>query len=108
MTLFWASCLKSFNGLGQRESALVLTVPEWQREPRVGPMTTPAIWKAGTTSRTAANVSSVPYVVFDFDGFDCRKPSTPAEIQEHLAASRALIRWIRDGLGWNLAAILAT
>lgn len=30
------------------------------------------------------------------------------EIQQHLAASRALIRWIRDGLGWNLAAILAT
>ena len=56
----------------------------------------------------AANVLSAPYVILDFDSFDGRKPTTPTEIQEHLAASRALIRWIRDGLGWNLAAILAT
>lgn len=96
------------SGMEGVHSARWLTVAEWQQQQRVGPMTTPAIWMAGTSSRTAANVASVPYVVLDFDGFDGRKPSTPEEIQDHLAASRALIRWIRDGLGWNLAAILST
>lgn len=96
------------SGMDGIHSERWMTAAEWKGEQRVGPMTTPAIWVTGTTSRTAANVSSAPYVILDFDGFDGRKPSTPTEIQEHVAASRALIRWIRDGLGWKLAAILAT
>lgn len=84
------------------------TVAEWQAAERVAPMTTPAIWKPGTTSRAAENVMASPYVVLDFDGLDGRKPKTPEEIQAHLRTSLAMIRWIREGLHWELAAILFT
>lgn len=84
------------------------TVAEWHDEQRVGPMTTPAIWKPGTLSRAAEFVIATPYVVLDFDGLDGRKPQTPHEIEVHLHTSLALIRWIREGLHWELAAILFT
>lgn len=84
------------------------TVEEWQDEPQVGPMTTPALWKPGTLSRAAGNVAAAPYVVLDFDGLDGRKPKTAEEIEVHLRASLAMIRWIREGLHWQLAAILLT
>jgi hypothetical protein len=48
------------SGMDGTHSERWMTAVEWQRQQRVGPMTTPAIWMAGTTSRTAANVSSVP------------------------------------------------
>jgi hypothetical protein len=75
---------------------------------RIGPMVTPAIWKPGTVSRAASNVHSVPFTVLDFDGLDGVHPNTPAELQTHLRASLALIRWMREGLHWQLAAILST
>jgi hypothetical protein len=84
------------------------TVAEWQSEQGVGPMTTPAVWKPGTLSRAAGNVVAAPYVVLDFDGLDGQKPRTPAEIEAHICASFAMIRWIREGLKWKLAAILFT
>lgn len=84
------------------------TVAEWKDEQRVGPMTTPAIWKPGTLSRAAGNVVAAPYVVLDFDGLDGRKPRTPDEIAVHLRTSLAMIRWIWEGLHWELAAILFT
>ena len=84
------------------------SVAEWQNAQRVGPMTTPAIWKPGTHSRAAENVVASPYVVLDFDGLDGRKPQTPEEIEAHLRTSLAMIRWIREGLHWELAAILFT
>ena len=74
----------------------------------IGPMTTPATWKFGTYSRSAANVLSSPYTVLDFDGFDGVKPSTPIELRDHLQASLALIRWFREFLHWRLAAIVHT
>lgn len=75
---------------------------------RVGPMASPAIWKPGTVSRTASQVSASPYVVLDFDGFDGLKPESPQELEAHQQASLAMIRWIREGLRWPLAAILWT
>jgi hypothetical protein len=75
---------------------------------RIGPMTSPAIWKPGTCSRSAGNVISSPYTVLDFDGFDGIKPSTPAELERHLRDSLAIIRWLRDFFRWELAAILHT
>ena len=84
------------------------TIREWQNEPKIGPMVSPAMWKPGTVSRTGANVTSCPYVVLDFDGFDGIAPKTPGEIKAHVAASLALIRWIREGLHWELAAMIWT
>jgi hypothetical protein len=86
------------------------TVSEWQAAPEhtLGPMVSPATWEPGTCSRIAANVLSAPFTVLDFDGFDGRKPSTPEELREHIAASLAIVRWIRDALAWKLAAVLFT
>lgn len=95
---------------GTRHANHWRSVADWHNAPlsEIGPMTTPSIWKIGTTSRTAENVISHPYTVFDFDGFDGRKPETPAEIELHLRNSLSLVRWFRKGLGWELAAIVYT
>jgi len=74
----------------------------------IGPMTTPATWKAGAVSRSRDWIASAPYVVLDFDGQDGRKPETPADLARHLADSLALVRWLRERLRWHLAAILST
>ncbi|MCP5532271.1 MAG: hypothetical protein H7A49_03515 [Akkermansiaceae bacterium] len=93
---------------GTRHGSHWRTAGEWQgaRESEVGPMVSPAIWMPGTVSRTGDNVLATPYTVLDFDGFDGVKPSTPAEIKVHVAASFALVRWLREGLQWKLAAIV--
>ena len=85
------------------------TCREWRSAAgteRIGPMTTPAIWKPGTTSRIAAKVAASPYTVLDFDGFDGVQPCTAAEHREHIDGSLALVRWLRDDLDWPLAAML--
>lgn len=86
------------------------TVEDWQQAPpdTLGPMTTPATWKAGAVSRSRDWIASAPYVVLDFDGQDGRKPQTPADLARHLADSLALVRWLRERLRWRLAAILST
>jgi hypothetical protein len=86
------------------------TVSEWQSAPEhtVGPMISPSTWPAGTFSRTAANVLTSLFVCLDYDGFDGIKPSTPKELREHVAASLSITRWLREGLGWRLAAIVWT
>jgi hypothetical protein len=93
---------------GTRHACHWRTVAEWQGEPNPGPMTTPAVWKPGTTSRSAGNVSANPYVVLDFDGFDGVQPNSAGEVEQHRLDSLALVRWIRDGLSWRLAAIVWT
>jgi hypothetical protein len=75
---------------------------------RIGPMTTPAIWKQGSNSRSSANVSSRPYTVIDFDGFDGNKPQTTQEMQQHISDSLGIINWLMTGLHWSLAAIIWT
>lgn len=84
------------------------TVAEWQHEKRLGPMTTPATWPHCNTDRIRDNVVSAPYTILDFDGIDGKKPETPQAIAEHISDSLALIRWLREGLCWDLAAILFT
>jgi hypothetical protein len=86
------------------------TVKEWQdaQLTDIGPMVCPAIWKPGTVSRTAANVFASPFVVCDFDELDGRKPETTAELEEHVRASLAITRWLREALRWELAAIVWT
>ncbi len=95
---------------GARHADHFRTVAEWQAadERAVGPMISPAIWKPGTVSRTAENVLTAPYAVLDFDTIDGRKPETPDELREHIAASLAITRWLREGMGWSLAAVLFT
>jgi hypothetical protein len=93
---------------GTRHTNHWRTVADWQNEPKIGPMTTPAIWKPGTVSRTCENVFASPFTVLYFDGFDGSKPETPEEIARHVRDSLALIRWIREGLQWQLAAIVWT
>lgn len=86
------------------------TVADWQAEPwdTVGPMVSPCTWNPGIISRAASNVSTAPFVVLDFDGQDGIKPTTPDEIEKHIADSLAIIRWLRESLAWNLAAIVHT
>ena len=94
---------------GERMEARWRTCREWRSAAgteRIGPMTTPAIWKPGTTSRIAAKVAASPYTVLDFDGFDGVQPCTAAEHREHIDGSLALVRWLRDDLDWPLAAML--
>jgi hypothetical protein len=95
---------------GSRHADRWRTVSEWQDAPAhtVGPMVSPAIWKPGTVSRAGSNVEAAPYVILDFDGFDNVKPTTPTELADHVAASLAIVRWLREALNWRLAAVLWT
>lgn len=95
---------------GTRHADRWRTVMQWMDAPpgTVGPMIAPCTWPPGTVSRTGQNVLSSPFVVLDFDGFDGHKPATPAEIEKHIAASLALVRWLRDGQHWRLAALVHT
>lgn len=93
---------------GKRHSDHWRSVHDWQEAPldQVGPMTCPAIWKPKTFDRIGNNIIGSPYTVLDFDGFDGQKPKTPEEISELMHESLAIIRWIREGLHWNLAAMV--
>lgn len=86
------------------------SVTDWQLEPvnTVGPMVSPAIWNPGTSSRSGDAVAAAPYEILDFDGFDKIKPVSPDEIRVHLASSMAIVRWLREKLDWQLAALLFT
>lgn len=98
------------NQSGMNHAARWRTVEVWQDAPEhtVGPMVSPATWPPGTVSRSTANVQGSPYTVLDFDGFDGKAPGTPEELSEHIAASLAIVRWMREALSWELAAILFT
>jgi hypothetical protein len=93
---------------GTRHADRFRTVRDWQDAATLGPMVSPATWPPGTTSRIAANVLTSPFTVLDFDGFDGKQPGTPEELREHIAASLAIVRWLRDALTWKLAAVLFT
>jgi len=96
---------------GERHARRWRTVAEWREAPgseRIGPMVSPAIWQAGSTSRAASAVLCSPYTVLDFDGFDGVKPDSPKELAAHVLASLALVRWMREALSWRLAALLWT
>lgn len=98
------------NQSGRNHAARWQSVEAWQDAPEhtVGPMISPATWEPGTTSRSATNVLSSPFVVLDFDGFDGKAPSSPDELRDHIAASLAIVRWMREALAWKLAAVLFT
>ena len=101
---------KKDSGQDGRYAARWKTISDWQAQPiaNVGPMVSPAVWPMGTDSRTGNNVLESPYVVLDFDGFDGIDPTTPDEIRDHLQTSMALVRWLRESLDWQLAAIVYT
>ncbi len=87
------------------------TCEEWEAVSTlndVGPMTTPAVWRTNSVSRCASNIQSAPYTILDFDGMDGNPPTTPEELQAHLLASLALLRWMREALRAKLGAILYT
>lgn len=98
------------SGMDGKHASRWQSVDAWQDAPEhtVGPMVSPATWTPGETSRAAANVASSPYVVLDFDGFDGKPPSTPEELIHHIADSLAVVRWMREVLCWQLAAVLFT
>lgn len=74
----------------------------------IGPMASPATWKPGTISRSAAHVLETPYTVLDFDGLDGIKPTNRRELRRHVHDSLGIIRWLREDLDWRLAAIVWT
>lgn len=86
------------------------TVAHWQdgNPEDVGPMVCPATWEAGTVSRKLENVATWPYVVLDFDGPKGWRPASHEELERHVAESLAIVRWIREGLDWELAAMVWT
>ncbi|MEY5019029.1 MAG: hypothetical protein RLZ22_117 [Verrucomicrobiota bacterium] len=98
------------SGQDGRHAARWKTVADWQAQPiaNVGPMISPALWHKGETSRTGGSVASAPYTVLDFDGFDGVQPQTEEGVQQHLKASMALVRWLRERLDWQLAALVYT
>jgi hypothetical protein len=71
-------------------------------------MVSPAMWHQGTTSRAGGSIAAAPFTVLDFDGFDGEQPQAPDEIRQHLRASMALVRWLREALDWQLAALVHT
>lgn len=94
---------------GEHHGSRWRTCEHWySHDGRIGPMTTPAVWESGAISRSAANVLAAPYTVLDFDGFDGVQPVTKEQIDRHIEDSLALVRWLRESLHWNLAAILNT
>jgi hypothetical protein len=101
---------KHHSGQDGKHASHWRTVADWQEVPEdaVGPMISPATWNAGEVSRAKDNVLTSPYTVLDFDGFDGKQPNTPEELREHIAASLAIVRWMREKLEWRLAAILFT
>jgi hypothetical protein len=101
---------KKDSGQDGRYAARWKTISDWQAQPiaNVGPMVSPAVWPMGTDSRSGNNVSESPYVILDFDGFDGIDPTTPDEIRDHLQTSMALVRWFRESLDWQLAALIYT
>ena len=98
------------SGQDGRHAARWKTVADWQAQPiaDVGPMVSPAVWPLGTDSRAAEFVAGAPFTVLDFDGFDGEQPQAPDEIQQHLRASMAIVRWLREALDWQLAALIHT
>jgi len=95
---------------GPRQAHHWQTCHDWTTAPisSLGPMTTPALWQPGTVSRTTTNVVAAPYTVLDFDGLDGQAPVTEAELRHHLHHTLALLRWLREECGAELAALLHT
>jgi hypothetical protein len=108
-SLVWTGEIHN-SGQEGKHAARWKTVSAWQHEPEdtVGPMVSPCTWNPGTTSRSGDNVATSPFVVLDFDGFDGKQPVTLKEISAHVPASMALVRWLREDLEWNLAALIHT
>jgi hypothetical protein len=107
--LLWTG---EFNDTGKPQHiAHWQTCREWAQDPdpqNVGPYTTPATWPPGVYSRAAKNTLSVPYAVFDFDGFDGKAPTTPEEVDQLVRGALAIIRMFREALHWDLASIVWT
>jgi hypothetical protein len=94
---------------GQAHADRWKTCADWIETPeRVGPIVTPTGWQPGTVSRTKENVATSPFLVLDFDELDGRKPETPEELRQHIRASLAITRWLREALHWRVAAIVYT
>jgi len=85
------------------------TVGEWITADRlVGTRTCPATFRAGERYRRNDRTLSCPYIVIEADKAIGRTPVTDKEKDLNRAANAALIRWCREGLGMQLAAIVDT
>lgn len=97
---------------GARHSGRWRTVEKWLDEDpsRVGPMTTPATWTPGAFQRIRENVLVPGYVVLDFDQIPTTgtTPTTEEERERLVSEALAVLRWLREGRRWELAAILHT
>ena len=72
------------------------------------PFTTGSTFKSGTFSRAAEQVAEHHYVIVELDELDGRKPETSEEVELLHARSRAVFRFLRETLGWTLAAVIDT
>jgi len=85
------------------------TVAEWLAADRLGgPRTCTATFRAGERCRRNDRTLSVPYIVIEADDAIGTTPVTAKEKDLNRAANAALIRWCREGLGMDLAAIVDT
>lgn len=85
------------------------TCSGWSSAPageRVGPMTTPCVWKEDSISRCESNVAAAPYVVLDFDGLKGAVFDTEEKLANHLQESFSITNWVRHRLCWKLVAIV--
>jgi hypothetical protein len=84
---------------------------EWLRSRETGPpgpMTCPDTFKPGSVSRSGSSVATSRYLVVEADEAIGRKPVTEAERVENLRRNLCIIRWLHEGLGWRLRAIVHT
>jgi len=63
---------------------------------------------SGTISRKRENIIAAPFIVFDFDGKPGWKPRDQADLDQHIADSLSIVRWLKEDRRWNLAAIVHT
>lgn len=88
------------------------TVSEWNNAPpeTIGPLSAPATWRSGTFSRKRKNIAEAPFIVLNFDKIPTtgKEPETSEEISRLVCESLAITRWLREGCGWSLSAILWT
>ncbi|MCB1061578.1 MAG: hypothetical protein KDN20_01500 [Verrucomicrobiae bacterium] len=85
------------------------TIEEWLVADRLGgPRTCPAIFRPNERCRRNDRTLTTPYIVIEADDAIGRTPETEEEKDLNRAANAALIRWCREGLGMQLAAIIDT
>lgn len=80
---------------------------EWLKCPELpGPRIAAAHFSPGSYSRCGESVEAIPLIVVEADEAIGKKPETEAEVDANRSANLAILRWMREGVGLNLRAII--